>query len=61
MKLKNILNAFIILAYILLIGAIIVDNESFVFKENWLMILNSSNKINDTFMDKLWFFMIYLK
>ncbi len=40
MKLKNILNAFIILAYILLIGAIIVDNESFVFKENWLMILN---------------------
>lgn len=40
MKLKNILNAFIILAYILLIGAMIIDNESFVFKENWLMILN---------------------
>lgn len=39
-KLKDILNGIIILAYIFLIGALIVNNDHFIFKENWLLILN---------------------
>lgn len=39
-KLKDAFNAIIILAYIFLIGALIVNNNHFVFKENWLLILN---------------------
>ena len=39
-KLKDILNGIIILAYIFLIGALIVNNDHFIFKENCLLILN---------------------
>ncbi len=37
---KNVLHVLIILAYIILIGAMIVNNGYFIFKEDWLLILN---------------------
>lgn len=40
MKLRSIINGFIILSYIFLIGSLIVNNDNFIFKEDWLMILN---------------------
>ena len=37
---KDFLHGLIILAYIILIGAMIVNNDYFIFKEDWLFILN---------------------
>ena len=39
-KLKGIIKAIIVLLYIVLIGAMIVNNEDFIFKEEWLLLLN---------------------
>lgn len=37
---KNIINAIIVLAYILLIGSMIINSENFIFKEEYLLIIN---------------------
>lgn len=39
-RIKNIIKGLITLAYICLIGALIVNNDHFIYKENWLLILN---------------------
>ena len=39
-KLKRIIKAVVVLSYIFLIGAMVVNNDNFIFKEEWLLILN---------------------
>ena len=39
-KLKDISKALITLSYIFMIGALIVNNEHFIYKEHYLLILN---------------------
>jgi hypothetical protein len=39
-KIKDIIQVFIILSYIFLIGALIVNNGHFIFKEKYLLGLN---------------------